>query len=72
MIKAIIELGLNLNLSIDAEGIETENQLEFLQESGCMIGQGYLFSKPVKAADFEQLIRTNSVMGFEKSPPILS
>ncbi|TWT13197.1 EAL domain-containing protein [Planomicrobium sp. CPCC 101079] len=66
IIKAIIDLSLNLNLSIVAEGIETENQLEFLQKSGCMIGQGYLFSKPLKTNEFEHLIRTKGVRNFEK------
>ncbi|WP_245894406.1 putative bifunctional diguanylate cyclase/phosphodiesterase [Planomicrobium soli] len=70
IIKAIIDLSLNLNLSIVAEGIETVNQLEFLQANGCMIGQGYLFSKPVKANEFEQLIRTNDVRNFEKQPSL--
>ncbi|MDN7240977.1 EAL domain-containing protein [Planococcus sp. N028] len=66
IIKAIIDLSLNLNLSIVAEGIETENQLAFLQESGCMIGQGYLFSKPLKTNEFEQLIKINGLKSFEK------
>ena len=66
IIKAIIDLSLNLNLNIVAEGIETENQLKFLRESGCMIGQGYLFSKPLKTNEFERLIRTDEGRNFEK------
>ncbi|WP_230321338.1 EAL domain-containing protein [Planococcus salinarum] len=72
MIKTILELGLNLNLSIVAESIETESQLRFLRENGCVIGQGYLFSKPVKAEEFEQLIKTNDVRGFKTHPLSLS
>ena len=46
----------SLNLNIIAEGIETENQVGFLHALGCQIGQGYLFSKPVEAADFVKLL----------------
>lgn len=59
IIKAIIELGLNLNLSIVAEGIETEKQMEYLQKNGPIVGQGYLFSKPLQASEFAELIREN-------------
>ncbi|WP_214749087.1 bifunctional diguanylate cyclase/phosphodiesterase [Exiguobacterium sp. E.VS.2] len=47
MVKAIIELALNLQLNVVAEGIETVEQKEILYRNGCMIGQGYLFSRPV-------------------------
>jgi len=40
-----------------AEGIETEEQLAFLIEHGCPLGQGYLFSRPVPAAQIERLVR---------------
>jgi EAL domain-containing protein (putative c-di-GMP-specific phosphodiesterase class I) len=56
-IKAIIELGLNLNVTVVAEGIENENQLQILLANNCTIGQGYLFSKPVDATEFEKLLR---------------
>ncbi len=56
-IKAIIELGLNLNVSVVAEGIENENQLQILLANNCTIGQGYLFSKPVDPTEFEKLLR---------------
>lgn len=65
IIKAIIDLSLNLKLNIVAEGIETVYQKEFLRQSGCMIGQGYLFSKPLKTNEFEQFIR-NGMRKFEK------
>ncbi|KQS15364.1 hypothetical protein ASF99_13060 [Exiguobacterium sp. Leaf187] len=47
MVKTIIELALNLELNVVAEGIETVEQKEILYRNGCMIGQGYLFSRPV-------------------------
>ncbi|WP_238942730.1 putative bifunctional diguanylate cyclase/phosphodiesterase [Planococcus beigongshangi] len=56
MVKAIVDLGLNLNMTLVAEGIESENQVNVLLGHGCTIGQGYLFSKPVTATDFEELM----------------
>ncbi|WP_019412706.1 bifunctional diguanylate cyclase/phosphodiesterase [Paenisporosarcina sp. TG20] len=58
-IKAIIDLGLNLNLNVVAEGIENEEQLQILVDNKCTIGQGYLFSKPVDATVFEKMLSEN-------------
>lgn len=49
MIKAIIALGVGLGVTITAEGIEEESQLQRLQELGCDIGQGYLLGRPAPA-----------------------
>jgi diguanylate cyclase (GGDEF)-like protein len=54
--KAIISLGHELNLKVIAEGVETEEQLEFLRTNGCDEMQGYLFSPPVPPADLPALI----------------
>jgi diguanylate cyclase (GGDEF)-like protein/PAS domain S-box-containing protein len=56
--KGIIALARSLNLKLIAEGVETAEQREFLKRSGCDEGQGYLFSKPVPAADIERLLRS--------------
>ncbi|MDF2859285.1 MAG: GGDEF-domain containing protein, partial [Neobacillus sp.] len=53
MVKTIIDLGLNLNLTVVAEGIEDENQLKILRDHRCSIGQGYHFSKAVHPIEFE-------------------
>jgi diguanylate cyclase (GGDEF)-like protein/PAS domain S-box-containing protein len=45
--KAIITLGLGLNMNVIAEGVETESQREFLEAHGCHEYQGYLFSRPL-------------------------
>jgi EAL domain-containing protein (putative c-di-GMP-specific phosphodiesterase class I) len=45
--KAIIALSKNLGYQVIAEGIETQEQEEFLKENGCDIGQGYYFAKPM-------------------------
>jgi len=49
IVDAIIALATTLHYTIIAEGIETEEQEDFLTTYGCDIGQGYLFSKPVKS-----------------------
>lgn len=49
MLRAIIALAQNLNLNVLAEGIETEEQADFVLQSGCPTGQGYLFAKPMEA-----------------------
>lgn len=55
IVQAIIALGHQLNLRVVAEGVETSEQLKFLRESGCDEMQGYLFGKPMIAADFATL-----------------
>jgi len=56
LVMAIIALAHNLRLKVVAEGVETEEQLKFLQLLKCDEWQGYLFSKPVPAEDFEKLL----------------
>jgi diguanylate cyclase (GGDEF)-like protein/PAS domain S-box-containing protein len=48
---AIIQLGKSLNLSVIAEGVETEEQAAFLLRHGCNRAQGYLYSRPVSAGE---------------------
>lgn len=58
IVKAIIAMGHGLDLSIIAEGIETEMQQQFLADLNCDEAQGYLFSRPVPADEMiEQLKR---------------
>lgn len=56
MIKEIIHLAQAFDLSIIAEGVETNGELDFLAENGCHEYQGYLFSRPVVAGEFERLL----------------
>ncbi|MDQ0803417.1 EAL domain-containing protein [Priestia megaterium] len=51
--QAIISLSQSLKLQVIAEGVEEEYQKAFLMENGCDHMQGYLFSKPLAAEDFE-------------------
>lgn len=47
MVKYKVVLGKNLGLSIIAEGVETEQQVEILVDHQCYVHQGYYFSRPV-------------------------
>lgn len=55
--RSIIDLSANLGLKTVAEGIETEGDLAVLQALGCEFGQGYFFSPPITAEQFEQFAR---------------
>ncbi|MGR8999448.1 MAG: EAL domain-containing protein, partial [Gammaproteobacteria bacterium] len=57
IVQTIIGMAHNLGLEVIAEGVETEAQRVFLEQHGCRACQGYLFSKPVPIADFEQLVK---------------
>ncbi|VXC37308.1 PAS domain S-box-containing protein/diguanylate cyclase (GGDEF) domain-containing protein [Pseudomonas sp. 8Z] len=56
IVRAIIGMARSLNLEIIAEGVEQQEQLEFLQEQGCHCYQGYLFSRPVPEEEFRALL----------------
>ncbi len=53
--EAIIVMAHKLGIKVIAEGVETETQNQLLKDFGCDYGQGYLYSKPVPASDFEAL-----------------
>jgi len=56
MVKAIIDLARNFRLDVISEGVETQEQFDFLRQNGCMAHQGALFSKPVPIEEFEALL----------------
>jgi EAL domain-containing protein (putative c-di-GMP-specific phosphodiesterase class I) len=58
IVKAIIGLALNLQMSVVAEGIESASQLEFLQSIDCHAGQGYYFSPPLNSSATSELLRS--------------
>ena len=53
---AIISMASSLGLGVVAEGVETEEQYRFLIDKGATVIQGYLFSKPVPAAELQQML----------------
>jgi diguanylate cyclase (GGDEF)-like protein len=56
LVRTIVTMGLNLDLDVIAEGIETPAELDFVRTLGCTHGQGYLFSRPVPAQQLKALI----------------
>jgi EAL domain-containing protein (putative c-di-GMP-specific phosphodiesterase class I) len=55
VVETIINLSHQLNLGVVAEGIETKQQLAWLQQLGCEFGQGDLFSKPLAPDEIERI-----------------
>jgi diguanylate cyclase (GGDEF)-like protein/PAS domain S-box-containing protein len=58
IIRAILSLSNSLGMYVVSEGIETTKELEFLAEEGCLLGQGYLYAKPMKGNDVREMIKT--------------
>jgi diguanylate cyclase (GGDEF)-like protein/PAS domain S-box-containing protein len=67
IVAAIIKLAHNLNLNIIAEGVETEEQLEYLQKHECEVFQGYLCSKPVPSIQLAKLLKPFNVVVIQSS-----
>ncbi len=64
IVAAIIALGHSLGLNVIAEGVETTAQLDRLRRKGCNEMQGYLFSRPVPAAEMTELLRSGEKLNF--------
>jgi diguanylate cyclase (GGDEF)-like protein/PAS domain S-box-containing protein len=60
LVHTIITMAHSLDLQVIAEGVETEDQRQFLQNQGCKHYQGYLFSKPLPLDQFEAMLRMNA------------
>ena len=58
VIKAMLDLGKSFGLDIIAEGVEKQSQFDFLREQHCPQVQGYLFGRPMPAAEFEAMFIT--------------
>ena len=56
IVSAVISMGKSLHMRVVAEGIETPEQLAFLQEQNCPEGQGYYFSQPLTVGEFTELL----------------
>jgi diguanylate cyclase (GGDEF)-like protein len=62
IVSAVIAIGRSLKRRVVAEGIESEQQLAFLQSHRCAEGQGYYFGRPVIAEEFAKLLRGGVAM----------
>lgn len=60
IVDTIISMATHLDLKVIAEGVETKFELDFLEEKGCPIYQGYFFSKPVPNEQFIELLRAGT------------
>ncbi len=64
MVRAMIQLAQGLEMVPLAEGVETQQELEFLRGNGCRLAQGFLFSRPVPADQIPALVTRT----FERAP----
>lgn len=55
---SIIAIAKSLNMEVIAEGVETENQRDFLLQNGCTVMQGFLFGAPMEAVEIEKILRS--------------
>ena len=60
IVSAVIAMGNSLKLRVIAEGIENQEQLDFLKARFCEEGQGYIFSMPLISTDFASLLQASS------------
>lgn len=61
IVSGVLALAASLSLEVTAEGIETDAELDFLKLHNCTLGQGYLFSRPVPAADITRLLAATKI-----------
>lgn len=62
IVRVIVMLAHSLGLKVVAEGVETEQQMKYLRNIGCDMGQGYLFSKPIYEAAVHELLKPQAAM----------
>jgi len=59
MVRTILNLATDLGVEVVAEGIEQESQASQLRALGCVIGQGFLYSRPIEASAVLALLNAN-------------
>jgi EAL domain-containing protein (putative c-di-GMP-specific phosphodiesterase class I) len=61
LVTLILDIAKQLSIPVVAEGVETKTQLDMLKKMGCDVAQGYYFSRPLSAAEFESRIIQESL-----------
>lgn len=67
LVDTIILMAQKLGLEVIAEGVETEKELLYLNRKGCLVYQGFYFSKPVNAATFTEMLQSGTVRCVDNS-----
>ena len=62
VIKKVIELAHDIDMIVICEGIESNAQLNYLEQIGCDIGQGFLLGKPMHYKTFTEYLRLNEAV----------
>ena len=70
IVGAITAMARSLKIEVTAAGVETEQQFIYLREHGCSEVQGFLFSRPVSAAEFEQQLKVERSGAFARRLPV--
>ena len=65
ILKSVVQMARRLNLSVIAEGVETEQQAEFLRSIGCYRAQGYLYSRPIPREAYEAFMTDPSMVSVD-------
>lgn len=65
IVDTIISMAKHLDLKVIAEGVETRFELDFLENKGCRLYQGYLFSRPIPKDQFTELLRRGTTLSQE-------
>jgi len=68
IVRAIVDMARALELEVVAEGIETATERDFLDGVQCSMGQGYLFARPMPAAQFEAFLRARALRAADPAP----
>ena len=70
IVETIISMARHMNLDVLAEGVETAGQLSFLKQMGCYAYQGYYFSQPLPAEEFEKILKENRQGDADELQPV--
>lgn len=67
IVSAIIAMARHLDLKVIAEGVESHSELDFLENNGCLLYQGFLFSQPLPESEFIELLKTGNIFTANQS-----